>query len=169
MLAQLLCDLALLSPAAAAIRPSLLASSALCLAVAALRLGRWADGSPRIATTALSYWTPTMAQVTGYSAEELRQPIALLQEQHEAVYRELGSLSPPQLATYADAARGADTGSSKRRWAPLAIKFRSQRFLNVLAVPPFAPHGASSLAVRMVIEDSAINSKDGSAFSAPLE
>lgn len=154
MLAQLLCDLSLLPAPAAALRPSLLASAALCLAVAALRCGRWADGSPGPAADALAYWTPAMALATGYDAPSLRLPVSLLQPQHEAVHRELGSLTPTELLAYA---HSDDPAAVLPRWAPFARKFSCRRFLNVLAVPPFQPHTGGALPSSVLVPDDAVD------------
>jgi hypothetical protein len=150
MLAQLLCDLSLLPPAAAALRPSLLASAALCLAVAALRCGRWADGSPGPAHDALAYWTPAMALATGYDAPSLRLPISLLQPQHETLHRELGGMTITELMTYANL---DDPAAPDTRWTAFARKFTCRRFLNVLAVPPFKPHAGGALPASVLVPD----------------
>jgi hypothetical protein len=149
MLAQVLCDLSLLSPAAAALRPSLVASAALCLAVAALRCGRWADGSPGPAHDALAYWTPAMALATGYEGNALRVPLSLLQSQHEVLHRELGGMSSTEMLVYAY----PNDADALPRWAGFARKFVSRRFLNVLAVPPFKPHEGGALPDSILVHD----------------
>jgi len=152
MLAQFFCDLSLAPPAAAPLRPSLLAAAALCLAAAALHCGRWADGSPGAAASALAYWTPAMAQATGYAADQLRPPLDILQAEHEAVHAELGRLSPSQLLAYAS----RTDAEERSRWAPVARKFRCKRFLNVLGVPPFAPHSGGALPPTVLVHDDCV-------------
>lgn len=73
MLAQLLCELSLLSSACAAYPSSLISSCALCLALSTLRCGLWRDGSPGPSTSPEQYWTASMAQVTGYERDDLRE------------------------------------------------------------------------------------------------
>lgn len=64
MLAQLFCDIALLSVELAhGVDASLVAASALCLSLACLRCGLWRDGSPGPSGAPELYWTPSMTQV----------------------------------------------------------------------------------------------------------
>lgn len=80
MLAQLLCELALLSADCAACKASMLAGCALCLSLGCLRCGLWRDGSPGPSTASEQYWTASMTQATGYSRSDLREPLQTLQQ-----------------------------------------------------------------------------------------
>ena len=89
MLAQLLCELALLShDLATGPRPSLVASAALCLSLACLRCGLWRDGSPGPSSSPEQYWTAAMAQATGYARAELGVMSRRLLDLHDVVCRE---------------------------------------------------------------------------------
>ena len=90
MLAHYLVDVSLLCDACAAPPASLVASAALCLALAVLRCGRWRGGAPGPASAAEQYWAPSMEQATGFGASELRPVLRALQAEHEAVHAELG-------------------------------------------------------------------------------
>jgi len=93
MLAHYLVDVSLLCDACAAPPASLVASAALCLALAVLRCGRWRGGAPGPASAAEQYWAPSMEQATGFGASELRPVLRALQAEHEAVHAELGQES----------------------------------------------------------------------------
>lgn len=134
MLAQLLCELALLSTELAMCKPpSLVASGSLCLALACLRCGVWRDGSPGPSASAELYWTASMEQATGYTRAELLPTIGQLQTVHE--------LAAPALAANPLGAPAEHYG----RWGTLRHKFGAARFLGVHRVPPFAPHAGGAL------------------------
>mmetsp|Transcript_46604 Transcript_46604/g.151269 ORF Transcript_46604/g.151269 Transcript_46604/m.151269 type:complete len:827 (-) Transcript_46604:39-2519(-) len=158
MLAQYLCELSLLIAECAPLRPSLVASAALCLAAACLRTGRWTDGSPGAASEAVAYWTPFMAQATGYSAARLSRPLELLRAQHAIAHRELGHLSRQALQEYGASldAHYEDAEAEPRRFAPLARKFIASRFLGALHVPPFSPHAGGALSASLLVHDESI-------------
>ena len=158
MLAQYLCELSLLVAECAPLRPSLVASAALCLAAACLRTGRWTDGSPGAASEAVAYWTPFMAQATGYSAARLSRPLELLRAQHAIAHRELGHLSRQALQEYGASldAHYEDAEAEPRRFAPLARKFIASRFLGALHVPPFSPHAGGALSASLLVHDESI-------------
>ena len=65
MVAQYICELSLLSYDCAQQPASLVASAALCLALACLRCGLWRDGAPGPSESPMPYWTASMAQVHG--------------------------------------------------------------------------------------------------------
>eukprot|EP00316_Scyphosphaera_apsteinii_P022155 CAMPEP_0119336748 /NCGR_PEP_ID=MMETSP1333-20130426/92468_1 /TAXON_ID=418940 /ORGANISM="Scyphosphaera apsteinii, Strain RCC1455" /LENGTH=156 /DNA_ID=CAMNT_0007347605 /DNA_START=1 /DNA_END=467 /DNA_ORIENTATION=- len=135
MLAQLLADLSLLSPRCSSLLPSLVASAALCLALAGLRCGLWRDGAPGAAATAEQYWTPSMHQATGYSRDDLLNVLPAMQSEHTVAHSELCRST----AAATDAPPPGDS-SRAARYAMLRRKFSRGRFLGVLQVPPFAPH-----------------------------
>ena len=131
MLAQLLCDLSLLSNELAVCpRSSLVASCALCLSLACLRCGCWRDGSPGPSSAPELYWTASMAQATGYTRADLSAPMSHLQAIHEVASANVGVF--------------ADDGLWDK-WSALRHKFGQPRFLNVLLVPPFTPHAGGSI------------------------
>jgi len=136
MLAHLLCEIALLAQPTTPDEPtypaSLLACCALCLSLACLRCGLWRDGSPGPSTTPEQYWTPSMAQATGYSRAELRTLITQLQHAHADAHADLASNPVVQPQQWG-------------RWGVVRHKFSQPRFLGVLKVPPFTPHTGGSL------------------------
>ena len=58
-------------------------TAALCLSLACLRCGVWIDGSPGPASSPEQYWTPSMAQTTGYTRDDLRPLVEGLRTIHE--------------------------------------------------------------------------------------
>lgn len=132
MLAQLFCELGLLSHECANQPGSLVAAGALCLAIACLRCGLWRDGAPGPSSSPEQYWTASMAQATGYSRLDLTDVLRALQGLHETAGAELASSPLPGVG-----ARGG-------RFAVLRHKFSHPRFLEVLRVPPFMPHAGGT-------------------------
>ena len=134
MLAQLLCELSLLSHELSVCpRSSLVASCALCLSLACLRCGCWRDGSPGPASMPELYWTPSMVQATGYTRDDLRAPMGHLQAIHE------------QAAVHIHNINVFAPDGQWDKWAVLKYKFAQPRFLNILRVPPFTPHQGGSV------------------------
>lgn len=129
MLAHFLVDVSLLCDACAAPPASLVASAALCLALAVLRCGRWRGGAPGAASAAEQYWAPSMEQATGFGANELRPVLRALQSEHEAVHAELGQETPEPLS----------------RCHVLQHKCAHPRFHQVMQLPPFSPHGGGAV------------------------
>ena len=141
MLAQLLCELSLLSPQIAQCpRASLVASAALCLSLACLRCGVWIDGSPGPASSPEQYWTPSMAQTTGYTRDDLRPLVEGLRTIHEEAADEL-SMTP--LGQHGEHGGGMQDATTK--FGVLRQKYSEQRFLGVLKVAPFSPHAGGSI------------------------
>lgn len=137
MLAQYLCELSLLSYECAQLPASLVASGALCLALACLRCGLWQDGAPGSCPTPMRYWTPSMVQATGYSPEHLEAVLLWLRIEHEQAYRKLHVLRPPQ---------GTSTALAMEKYEAVRLKFSQPRFLGVIEVPPFASQRGSAQA-----------------------
>ena len=129
MLAHFLVDVSLLCDACAAPPASLVASAALCLALAVLRCGRWRGGAPGAASAAEQYWAPSMEQATGFGANELRPVLRALQSEHEAVHAELGQETPEALG----------------RCHVLQHKCAHPRFHQVMQLPPFSPHSGGAV------------------------
>jgi len=133
MLAQLLCELSLLSSSCAAYPSSLISSCALCLALSTLRCGLWRDGSPGPSTSPEQYWTASMAQVTGYERDDLREALQQLLALYEHASPEISASpmpgSPEETAVY----------------GIIRHKFSQPRFLNVHMVAPFTPHAGGAL------------------------
>jgi len=137
MMAQLLAEVALLSSECAACPCSLVAASTLCLALACLHCGVWRDGSPGPASSPEQYWTPTMAQATGYEKWELRETLHLLQAVHEESSSDLNASPFPG----ADPSAQFDPAwAHSHKFGIVRLKYAHPRFLNVLKVPPFVPH-----------------------------
>ena len=140
MLAQLLCELSLLSPPLAHCpRASLVASCALCLSLACLRCGVWRDGSPGPSASPEQYWTASMAQATGYGRHDLRELMGHLRSIHEEAAAELAS---DPIGAHANDHWG---GGFSGKFGVLRHKYSQPRFLGVLKVPPFTPHSGGSL------------------------
>jgi hypothetical protein len=137
MLAQFLCEVALLSADCAAARASVLACCSLCLALACLRCGLWRDGSPGPSSSPEQYWTASMVQATGYSRVHLLETLRTLQRAHEDAFAELRAQRVPGAAP-------AD-GAATSRYDMLRKKFSAPRFLDVQQSPPFAPHTGGGL------------------------
>ena len=134
MLAQLLCELSLLSTELAMCRhSSLVASCSLCLSLACLRCGVWRDGSPGPSTTPEQYWTASMVQATGYTRADLRGVMGMLRAVHEQ--------AAPSLSAQSGLAPVEQVG----RWGAVRRKFSQPRFLGVLRVLPFSPHHGGAL------------------------
>jgi len=133
MLAQLLCELSLLSAACTAYPCSLIASCALCLPLSTLRCGLWRGGSPGPSTSTEQYWTASMAQATGYERADLREPLQQLLSLYQHASTELAA-SP--------------LAGGSELWGPYGVirhKFSHPRFLNVHLLPPFTPHSGGAL------------------------
>jgi len=138
MLAQYLCDLSLLSYECAQQPASLVASAALCLALACLRCGLWRDGAPGPSDTPTRYWTPSMIQATGYTPQLLEAVLPWLRIEHDQAYAKLSV--PPSHPTDGD-----DGGVEVQKYETLRAKFTHPRFLGAVEVQPFAPHTGGSL------------------------
>ena len=127
MFAHFLVDLSLLCDACAAPPASLVASAALCLALAALRCGRWRGGAPGPASSAEQYWAPSMEQATGFSAYELR-PVPRHAQNASAPRLGYARRQPPPFRLPLAAAIALDTrpcargcaheGSALAAWTP---------------------------------------------------
>ncbi|KAL1528651.1 hypothetical protein AB1Y20_009989 [Prymnesium parvum] len=142
MLAQFLCELSLLSHDCAQQPASLVASAALCLALACLRCGLWRDSTPGPSACATSYWTASMAQVTGYSRSQLAKVLPHLQREHEEAFAKVGEGPTLPVGHPLDL---LEFMPPPWKYDALVLKFSRPRFLGALKVPPFAPHAGGAL------------------------
>ena len=71
-----------------------------------------------------------MAQATGYTREDLREPLQHLQAVHEQMAANVSAFIRE---------------GQWDKWAVLRYKLSQARFLNVLRVPPFSPHQGGSV------------------------
>ena len=147
-LAHYLCELSLLSPSCACEPASLVASAALCLAIACLRTGIWHKGVPGAAQHPYQYWTASMEVVSTYKWSDLIPIIELLQAEHSRAYVHVnkaeGNASVVDTLSISDALSEKDTnflfGISL-----IIRKFQHPRFLGVTHVPCFVPHEGGDL------------------------
>ena len=136
---QYLCELSLLSYDCAQQSSSLVASAALCLAIACLRCGLWRNGSPGPSLSPSTYWTATMTQATGYTRDQLVPMLGYLQAEHEQAAAELRSQPVRPVGG------GAVPFDTDAKYETMWHKFSHPRFLGVLDVPPFTPHYGGTL------------------------
>ena len=150
MVAQMYCELAAHLEECIGAPPSLVASAALCAALARLRCGLWSEGAAAARAPPERYWTAAMAQATGYARAELGVISRRLLDLHDVVCREHDAHGH----SGGGGGGGGDGGGEEEDdvtalaavWldAPLVglrRKFAHERFLGALLATPPADEG----------------------------
>jgi len=77
-----------------------------------------------------------MQQATGYERSDLRPVIAAIQAEHTRAFAEINAFAVGE---------ESDETADIDRYRMIRCKFSKRRFLGVLNIPPFEPHGGGYL------------------------